>query len=79
MTDIMLWRNMLASWVRPMDVQHTRELKKFGMVLFLFGTQEKVWEGVRGRSAEEWGVVGKKGSSESAKGRKRESKQDTYE
>lgn len=61
MTDIMLWRNMLASWVRPMDVQHTRELKKFGMVLLLFGTQEKVWEGVRERSAEVWVVVGKRG------------------
>lgn len=71
MTDIMLWRNMLASWVLPMDVQHTRELKKFGMVLFLFGTQEKVWEGVRGRSAEEWGVVGKKGSSEKCKREKK--------
>lgn len=67
MIDIMLWSNMLASWVRPMDVQHTRELKTFGMVLLSFGTQEKVWEGVRERFGRSVGSGWKKGGSEKCK------------
>lgn len=71
MTDIMLWRNMLASWVRPMDVQHTRKLKKvWNGTVFVWHSGETRgggggggggFGGVAGSEQKCGGVVGKGG------------------
>lgn len=82
MTDIMLWRNMLASWVRPMDVQHTRKLKKvWNGTVFVWHSGETrgggggggggVWW-CGGIGAEVWGSGWKRGAVKVQKGEKGE-------